>query len=95
MAHTQIGFSRVFDAGGTTTSALNGGSVLVSTFEDTLKMLPLRGHIGAIRCLMRGDYYVGLASMQRALPKNTYSVAKQSKNRLAELSNNADSIVSN
>ena len=64
-------------------------SVLGRRFQNTPSILPVRGHLDAIKCLMKGDLYIGRGCRQRGLScsqfANPYKVAKFGRSRAIEL----------
>ena len=64
-------------------------SVLGRSFENTPSILPVRGHLDSIKCLMKGDLYTGRGYRQRGLScsqfANPYKVAKFGRSRAIEL----------
>ena len=64
-------------------------SVLGRSFQNTPSILPVRGHLDAIKCLMKGDLYIGRGCRQRGLScsqfANPYKFAKFGRSRAIEL----------
>ena len=57
---------------GTHTTAENDVSALDEKYERTPMVVPTRGHLDAIRRLMKGDFYIGRGARQRTLSCSRY-----------------------
>ena len=64
-------------------------SVLGTSFKNTPSILPVRGHLDSIKCLMKGDLYIGRGCRQRGVScsqfANPYKVPKFGRSRSIEL----------
>ena len=58
----------------------NDTSALGESFEATLMVVPVRGHLDSMKRLLKGDRYIGRGSRQRSLVKsrhcNTFKVSQ-------------------
>ena len=70
--------------------------VFGDVFDATPMLLPVRGHLDAIKRLLKGDLYIGRGSGQRSLPKsrycNTFKVSQYG--RVAAIAGFRDALIS-
>ena len=76
-------------SGGKASPNLSVVSVLGRSFQDTPLVVPMRGHLDAVKRFMKGDHYIGRGYRQRSLGcspfANPFKVVKHGRERAIEL----------